>query len=69
MPYIGERELIEPTSSRKTGHKVRGGVAIPFSKFIIVLDYYRNININSTISLRTSVPFCEQLIVFLFLHI
>ena len=28
MPYIGERELIEPTSSRKTGHQVRDGVAI-----------------------------------------
>jgi hypothetical protein len=24
-----ERELIEPTSSRKTGHQVRDGVAIP----------------------------------------
>jgi hypothetical protein len=27
-----ERELIEPTSSRKTGHQVRDGVAIPQSK-------------------------------------
>ena len=27
MPYIGERELIEPTSSRKTGHQMRDGVA------------------------------------------
>jgi hypothetical protein len=26
-----ERELIEPTSSRKTGHKVRDGIAIPQS--------------------------------------
>jgi hypothetical protein len=32
MPYIGERELIEPTSSRKTGYQVRDGVAIPQSK-------------------------------------
>ena len=28
MPYSGEKELVEPTSSRKTGHQVRGGVAI-----------------------------------------
>jgi hypothetical protein len=26
-----ERELIEPTTSRKTGHQVRDGVAIPQS--------------------------------------
>ena len=32
MPYIGERELRELTSSRKTGHQVRDGVAIPQSK-------------------------------------
>ena len=25
MPYIEERELLEPTSSRKTGHQVRDG--------------------------------------------
>jgi hypothetical protein len=31
MPFIGERELVEPTSSRKTGHQVRNGVAIPQS--------------------------------------
>jgi hypothetical protein len=31
MLYIGERKLIEPTSSRKTGHQVRDGVAIPQS--------------------------------------
>jgi hypothetical protein len=38
-PYLGlrqnienrERELIEPNSSRKTGHQVRDGVAIPQS--------------------------------------
>jgi hypothetical protein len=28
MPFIGERELVEPTSSRKTGHQMRDGVAI-----------------------------------------
>jgi hypothetical protein len=32
MPNIGERELIEPTSSRKSGLQVRDGVAIPQSK-------------------------------------
>ena len=31
MPKAVERELIEPTSSRKTGHQVRDGVAIPQS--------------------------------------
>jgi hypothetical protein len=29
MPDTRERELIEPTTSRKTGHQVRDGVAIP----------------------------------------
>jgi hypothetical protein len=28
MSNSRKRELIEPTSSRKTGHQVRGGVAI-----------------------------------------
>ena len=32
MHNSGERKLIEPTSSRKTGHQVREGVAIPQSK-------------------------------------
>jgi hypothetical protein len=32
MPYSRERELVEPTSSRKTGHQVSDGVAIPQSK-------------------------------------
>jgi hypothetical protein len=32
MPYSGERELVEPTSSRKTGHQMREGVVIPQSK-------------------------------------
>jgi hypothetical protein len=31
MPESRERELIEPTSSRKTGYQVRNGVAIPQS--------------------------------------
>jgi hypothetical protein len=31
MPNSGERDLIEPTSSRKTGHQVRDGVAMPQS--------------------------------------
>jgi len=32
MPYSGERELLELTSSRETGHQVKDGVAIPQSK-------------------------------------
>jgi hypothetical protein len=32
MSYSGEQELVEPTSSRKTVHQVRCGVAIPKSK-------------------------------------
>jgi hypothetical protein len=32
MPNIRERELIDPTSSRKTGHSVRDWVAIPQSQ-------------------------------------
>ena len=32
MPYIWERDLEDPNSSRKTGHQVRDGVAIPHSK-------------------------------------
>jgi hypothetical protein len=31
--YTGERELVEPTYSRKTGHQVSDEVAIPQSKF------------------------------------
>jgi hypothetical protein len=31
IPSSRERELIEPTSSRETGHQVRDGVAIPQS--------------------------------------
>jgi hypothetical protein len=32
MLYIREKELVEPSSSRKTGHQVRDGVAISQSK-------------------------------------
>ena len=32
MPFIGEAELAEFTSSRKTEHQVRDGVAMPQSK-------------------------------------
>ena len=32
MPDSRERELIKPTSSRKTGHQMREEVAIPQSK-------------------------------------
>jgi hypothetical protein len=32
MPYSGERELEEPTFSKKTGLQVREGVAMPQSK-------------------------------------
>jgi hypothetical protein len=35
MPYNGEMELVESTSSRKTGHQVREGVAIPQTKTLI----------------------------------
>jgi hypothetical protein len=32
MPYTGKREVVEPTSSRKTGYQVRYGVLIPQSQ-------------------------------------
>jgi hypothetical protein len=32
MPNSGERELVESTSSRKTGHQVEGWIAVPQSK-------------------------------------
>jgi hypothetical protein len=32
MPYSRERELIDPTSSGKTGHQVRDSVSFPQSK-------------------------------------
>jgi hypothetical protein len=37
MPYTQERELVEPTSSTKTGHQVRYGVAIPQSKLSLII--------------------------------
>ena len=33
IPYTWERKLVEPTSSRKTGHQVRDVVVIPHSNF------------------------------------
>jgi hypothetical protein len=43
MPYTGERELVEPTSSRNTGHQVRDGVAIPQSKlWPIIFPLWKN---------------------------
>jgi hypothetical protein len=38
MSYSGERELVESTSSRKTGHQVMEGVAIPQSKFLSTIN-------------------------------
>jgi hypothetical protein len=32
MPYVGAKELVDYTSSRKTGHQVRDWVAILQSK-------------------------------------
>jgi hypothetical protein len=32
MPYSAERELVEPTSSRKTGHQVEGWGCHPIVK-------------------------------------
>jgi hypothetical protein len=32
MPNSGERELVEPTSSRKTGHQLEGGCCYPTEK-------------------------------------
>jgi hypothetical protein len=31
-PYSGEKELVEPNPTRKTGHQMRDEVAIPQSK-------------------------------------
>ena len=36
--YIRERELVEPTSSRKTGHQVRERVVISQSKLLLIID-------------------------------
>ena len=35
MPYSRETEIIEPISSKKTGHQVREGVAIPQLKLCL----------------------------------
>jgi hypothetical protein len=32
MPDIGEKKLIQPYSSRKIGHQMKNGVAMPQSK-------------------------------------
>jgi hypothetical protein len=37
MPNSRERELIEPTSNRKTEHQVRDGVAIPQSHLLPII--------------------------------
>jgi hypothetical protein len=43
MPYIGEREFVDPISSRRTGHQVRDGVAIPQSKlWPIIVPVWKN---------------------------
>jgi hypothetical protein len=43
MPYSKERELIELTSSRKTGHQVRDGVTTPQSYFWpIIFPVWKN---------------------------
>jgi hypothetical protein len=43
MPDSRERELIEPTSSRKTGHQVRDGVATPQSHpWPIIVPVWKN---------------------------
>jgi hypothetical protein len=34
MPYSGKRDLVESTSSRKTGHQVEDEVTIPQSKVL-----------------------------------
>jgi hypothetical protein len=53
MPYIGERELVEPTSSKKTGHQVRDGVSIPLSKLRpIIVPSERIIGLEMEKSLR-----------------
>jgi hypothetical protein len=35
--HFRERELIEPTSSKETGHQVRDGVAIPVTTLPITV--------------------------------
>jgi hypothetical protein len=53
MPYSKEREIIEPTSSRKIGHQVREGVAIPQSKpWPIIVPIWRIIGMEMERSWR-----------------
>jgi hypothetical protein len=43
MPHSRERELIEPTSSRKIGHQVRDGVGTPHSHiWPIIVTVWKN---------------------------
>jgi hypothetical protein len=43
MPDRREQELVEPTSSRKTGYQVRGGVAILQSQlWPIIVPVWKN---------------------------
>ena len=43
MPGSRERELIEPTSSRKTGHQMGEGISIPQSKLSpIIVPVWKN---------------------------
>jgi hypothetical protein len=41
MPYSREREFVESTSSRKTQHQVRDGVAITQSKTLKELQGWK----------------------------
>jgi hypothetical protein len=42
-PYSGKRELVEPTFSRKAGHQMKDGVAIPQSKlWSIIVSVWKN---------------------------
>jgi hypothetical protein len=57
MAYIGERELIEPNSSRKTGHQVKDGIAIPQSKlWPIIVPVWKNCRDGMERSLRKEGP-------------
>jgi hypothetical protein len=50
MPSIGERELVEPTSSRKTGHQVRRGAILQPKS--LTHNCYRTTGIKKEKSLR-----------------
>jgi hypothetical protein len=43
-PDSRERELIDPTSSRETGHQVRDGVAIPQYERITGMEMERSLS-------------------------